>query len=74
MYHVKPSTVPRAHKDIFKKGVETLFQLGVLYKTNSSNRLARTIIQPKNYGKVTFLFNFRKINQRICIKLFSTPK
>ena len=31
-------------------------------------------IQPKNNGKIRFLSNFKKINQRICRKPFSIPK
>ena len=41
---------------------------------NRSEQVAPTFIQPKKNGTVRFLSDFRKINQRICIKPFPISK
>ena len=71
--HLDPFLVPRAHKVVFCKELERLFQQGLLKKVNRSEWGALTFIQPRNNRTVGLLPNFRKINQRIHKKTISSP-
>ena len=64
----------RAHRVVFRKEVERLFQIGVLKKVNRSEWGAPMFIQPKKNGTVQFLSNFRKLNQIIRRKPLLIPE
>ena len=60
----QPYPVPKAHEKFFKKEVDSLVLLGVLYVTNNSEWGAPSFAQPKHKSnRVRFLSDFINLNK-----------
>ena len=71
----QPYPVPKLHEEIFKKGVETLFLLGVLEVGNYSEQGSSSFAQPKpKSNQVRFLSDFSNLNKQLNQKPYPTPK
>ena len=67
-------SVPHLYKETFKKELERLENLGVLEKVQSSEWGSPTFIIPKKDGRVRFISDFRKLNQKIKRKPYPLPR
>ena len=71
----RPYLVPKVHKYMFKKEVESLVLLGVLEVENDSEWGAPYFAQPKNKSnRVRFLSDFRNLNKQLKRKPYPMPK
>ena len=66
--------VPKVHKDIFKKKLNRLVELGVLAPDNESPWASLAFIIPKKNGAVCFLMDLQKVNSKIEWKPYLIPK
>jgi hypothetical protein len=73
-YHGQAFPVPKVHKEIIKKEVERLCQLGVLERQPASEWASPSFIIPKKDKTIQFLSDFREVNKRLVRKPFPTPK
>ena len=73
-YHGKSYPVPQSQKDVFKREVERLCQIGVLKRQPESEWGSPAFIIPKSNQTVRFLTDFREVNKRIIRTPFPLPK
>ena len=64
-YHGRAFPVPHTQKEVFKKEVERLVELGVLKPQPKSEWGSPAFIIAKKNGQVRFLTDFREVNKRI---------
>jgi hypothetical protein len=66
--------VPKIHKDIIMKEVESLCKLGVLERQPASEWALSSFIIPKKDQTICFLSDFQEVNKRLIRKPFLIPK
>ena len=70
-----PYSVPRVHKDMFRKEVKRLVGIGVIKEANESKWVANYFDQPKpKTDRVRFLSDFRNLNRQLKRKPYPMPK
>ena len=74
LYHTKPFTSPKVHKETLNTEVNRLVSIGVLKRKNISEWAAPMFIIPKKNGTVRFISDFRELNKRIKRKPCPIPK
>jgi len=73
-YHGRAFPVPHTQKEVFKKEVERLVELGVLKPQPKSEWGSPAFIIAKKNGQVRFLTDFREVNKRIVRTPWPIPK
>ena len=73
-YYRKLYAVPQSQKDVFKKEVEQLCQIGDLKRQPESEFGSTAFIIPKSNHTVGFLTAFREVNKHIIHIPFPLPK
>ena len=66
--------VPHLYKQTFKKVLERLVSIGVLEKVQESEWGSPTFIIPKKDGRVRFISDFRRLNQKLKRKPYPLPR
>ena len=66
--------VPHLYKQTFKKELERLVSIGVLEKVQESEWGSPTFIIPKKDGRVRFISDFRRLNQKLKRKPYPLPR
>ena len=66
--------VPHLYKETFKKELDRLVNLGVLEKVQQSEWGSPTFIVPKKDGRVRFVSDFRRLNQKLKRKPYPLPR
>ena len=73
-YHGRSYPVARAHKEVFRKEVNRLEDLGVLKRQPASEWASPSFPIPKKNKTVRFLTDFREVNKHIIRTPFPIPK
>ena len=66
--------VPHLYKKTFKKELDRLEKLGVLEKVQQSEWGSPTFIVPKKDGRIRFVSDFRRLNQKLKRKPYPLPR
>jgi hypothetical protein len=61
----RPYPVPRHHKQVFKAELDWLCEIGVLARCGASQWLSPSFMIPKKDGRVCWISDFCKLNERI---------
>lgn len=70
----RPNKVPYAHQEVFRKELDCLVQQGVLSPTTQSIWTTPTFIIPKKDERVSWVSNFKYLNQNLQRKQYKLPR
>jgi Reverse transcriptase (RNA-dependent DNA polymerase) len=73
-FYTRPYSVPHVHKEVFRKELDRLVDIGVLSPTGPATYLSPTFIIPKKDGCVRWVSDFRKLNAIITRKVYTLPR
>jgi hypothetical protein len=65
--------VPHAHREVFRRELDRLVELGVLSPIDSAEFAAPTFIIPKKDGRVRWVSDFRELNSVIRRRIHPLP-
>jgi len=65
--------MPKIHKEMFRKELKRLVEIGVLEPIEGSEWGSPTFIIPKSQGTVRFVLDFRRLNAKIVRKPYPLP-
>lgn len=66
--------IPKIHREVFRKELQRLVELGVLRRVAESAYGSPAFLVPKPDGRVRFVTDFRKVNQTIKRKPYPLPR
>jgi len=69
-----PYSTPRVHRETFRKELRRLCEIGVLKEVRESQWGTPTFIIPKKDGRVRFISDFRKLNQKLKRSPYPLPR
>lgn len=70
----RPYTVPHSQKELFRKELNRLVDIGVLEKCGRANWVSGTFCIPKKDGRIRWVSDFRALNKAIKRKFYPLPK